>query len=201
MIWEELQRSGWVDFGVAQPAIAYFFADVGSEVEPGSEADLVSTDLIHLTAAELALPQGLSETRPPNAPFFLEVPEEAARLAPFTADCGPFKGHNPRDEPKLWDVTLYGSDASKLAWLARTGSVQGVAERFVEVVSRLADMHQALRARRNVWLGDEATTFRPEVFAVRATLWRAKIGVLLGEDDIGDVLENVHAAASGGAIA
>ena len=199
MIWEYLQERGWVDFGVAHATISSFFEDVGSVVPPGSDADLAATDLIHLTAAELALPHGLRET-PLYAPFFLEVPEPAARLAIFCSDCGPFKTHNPREQPRLWDVPLLGSDASKLAWVAETDSVEVLAERFIPAVTRLAAMHQELNERRSDRPDDDPTVWRPEVFAVRATLWRAKMGVLLRDEEVGDALQEVHASI-GGAIA
>lgn len=200
MIWEYLHARGWVDFEVAHATISSFFENVGSVVPPGSDADLAATDLIHLTAAELALPHGLRET-PRYAPFFLEVSEPAARLAVFYSDCGPFKTHNPREQPRLWDVPLLGSDASKLAWLAETDSVEVLAERFIPAVTRLAAMHQELSERRSDRLDDDLTVWRPEVFAVQATLWRAKVGVLLGDEEVGDALLEVHASVGGGAVA
>lgn len=199
MIWEELQAAGWVDFGVADEAISDVFAKVASGVPAGSEADLAATDLIYLTAAELAVPRGLGEG--PDAPFFIEVPESAARLAAFSADCGPFKTHNPREAPKLWDVTLFGSDASKLAWVAATDSVEVLRERFVATVVELAGMYQQLDRRA----GDLSETYGPlwgpAPFAARASVWRAKVGVLLGESDVLERLIEVHEATAGGAIA
>ena len=201
MIWEVLHELGWVDFTVANATISRFFDEVGSGVPVGSDADLAATDLIHLTAAELALPRGLRDT-PSDGPFFLNVPKSAARLAAFSSDCGPFKTHNPREKPRLWDVTLFGSDASKLAWLADTDSVETLAERFVPAVMRLGDMYDDLSQRRTDRPDDHGpTAWRPEVFAVRATLWRAKIGVLLRDEDPVNALEEVHAAASGGTFA
>jgi hypothetical protein len=196
VIWEELQSQGWVDFTAAHQTISSFFAGAGSEVAEGSEADLAATDLVHLTAAEIALPTGLQDAL--YVPFSLEVPTWAARLAVFSSDCGPFKTHNPRETPRLWDVTLLGSDASKLAWSAGTDSVELVAERFIPVVSRLAEMYARLNERRTDLVEDDPTAWRPEVFAARATLWRAKIGVLLGEENIADALEGVHGEAAGG---
>lgn len=200
MIWEYLHERGWVDFSIASREISRFFEEFGSVVTPGSDADLAATDLIHLTAAEVALPHGLRDVSP-DAPFYLDVPERAARLAVFCSDCGPFKTHNPREQPRLWDVPLLGSDASKLAWLADTDDVAVLAERFVPIVDRLAVMYQELSDRRGDQENDDLTTWRPDVFAARATLWRAKVGVLLGEeDDLGDTLREVHASASGGMI-
>jgi len=96
---------------------------------------------------------------------------------------------------------LLGSDASKLAWLAETDSVELLAQRFIPAVTRLAEMYQELSERLAEWPGELSPQWRPAAFAVQATLWRAKIGVLLGEEDIADSLLEVHLELGGGAIA
>jgi hypothetical protein len=189
VIWEHLQERGWVDFGDAPSTITRFFDQVGSFAEPGGETDLVATDLIHLTAAELSLPQGLGAGRG-DAPFFLEVQDRASRQAAFRSDCGPFKSHNPAAQPRLWDVPVYASDASKLAWVAETESVEVLAERFVPAVQRLASLYEDLGRR-----GD--APWRRDVFAAGATLWRAKVAVLLREADVDEMLRTVHSSLSG----
>ena len=202
MIWEELRDRDWIDFSVAEPTISTFFSAVEPWVPVGSDADLATSDLIHLTAAELALSEGGLEQRldapTSEVPFHLHVSEQSARLAVFSSDCGPFKLHNPREQPRLWDVTLFGSDASKLAWSAESDAVEVVADRFLGIVRRLADMYDDVDRRRPPVSASDPTAWRQDVFAARATIWRAKIAVLLDETNITPTLEDVHRAAAGG---
>ncbi len=83
-------------------------------------------------------------------------------------------------------MTLLSSDASKLAWLAETESVEELRERFIAAVTRLAELYPSLE--------DPAAYERLRTFPVQATLWRAKIAVLLDEQDFAGSFREVYSS-------
>lgn len=172
MIYESLQEAHLVDFGRASGEIRGFLSAAPTILPAESDAVLAVTDLIHLNAAEATLLAPLAE-----GPHFFEGPllvtPGAARFAIAATNSGPFIGHDPRQRPRLWDVTLLGSDASKLAWLAETDSVEVLRETFDDVIGRLAMLYRQHE--------DPVGYGSPEALRVRVTLWRAKIAVLLEE--------------------
>lgn len=175
MVYEFLQGQGLVNFSAATHALDQLFSGIQTVIAIDSPEGMAVLDLMHLNAAEIAL-------RPePDYELPLYVPEPAARAAISATNSGPFVAHNVRARPRLWDVTLLGSDASKLAWLADTESVETVAERFVDVVRRLAELYAQS--------GDPTEYGEPGLLAMRALLWRAKIAVLLDEEDLEPVLQ------------
>jgi len=72
-------------------------------------------------------------------------------------------------------VTLLGSDASKLSWLSGGESVERLRQGFDAVIHDLAGLYQNVE--------DAFGYGRHDAFGLRATLWRAKIAVLLEEED------------------
>jgi hypothetical protein len=191
MVWEFLSEQGWVDYRRASETISEFLVGAETILPPDSVAGRAVLDLIHLNAAELAVPVGLREPRA-NAPFLLEVPRQAARVAIYVSDSSPFWGHDPTEQARLWDVTLYSSDASKLAWLSETESPETLAERFIPAVTRLAALQQRLHESRAEWQYDDPTFWEPSAFAALATLWRAKLAVVLREEEFSDSLWEVY---------
>ena len=190
MVYEYLSQQGWVDFRAATDTITTFFR-AGQTILAWNEPPArVVEDLMHLNAAEAALPEAVrgGRLRGPSAagPFHLEVSEAAARFAIDSTDSGPFVGHDPRQARRLWDVTLLSSDASKLAWLAETESVEELRERFTVAVTRLAELYRGLE--------DPAAYERLRTFPVQATLWRAKIAVLLDEQDFAGSFREVYSS-------
>jgi hypothetical protein len=186
MLYNFLEDEGFFDFSSAAGVIRTFFEESPTILPIESSAVDAVADLMHLNAAEASLQEfRFSSTELPPRP--LAVSERAAHFAIVTSDSGPFVGHDPREEPRLWDVTLYGSDASKLAWLADTDSVEAVAARFTEIIPRLAEYY------RGVPIYDYQQS--AEALQMRAILWRTKIAVLLQEHDfagpVGDVA-NLH---------
>jgi hypothetical protein len=135
------------------------------------DAALSVMDLMYLNAAEIQL-CGMIHHEGVESP--LGVSSQAASTATVLTDSGPFVGHDPRTRPRLWDATLYGSDASKLAWLAKSDKVDQVAERFVTIMHELAAYCE--RHGQDIY-GNR------QIFALRATVWRARIAVLLSETD------------------
>jgi hypothetical protein len=171
VIFEQLQARGLVDFAEASPAISHALARSG-RLDPKGRLGRAVADLMHLNAAELALAIQLPEFH--GEPLAVSV--QAAEFATVLTNSGPFFGHSPLDRPALWDVTLFGSDASKLAWLADTDSVEVIRDRFDSVVSDLAGMYRDV---------EEPTGYgAPAFLELRATIWRAKIAVLLEEDKL-----------------
>src|SRR4051794_6475649 len=122
MVWEYFQRNEWIDFDAATEVISSFFAAGLTQLRPDTRAARAVADLMHLNAAEADLPVAASEGRLQvdlrAVPFHLKVSADAARFAINATDSGPFVGHDPLTARRFWDVTLYSSDASKLAWLA-----------------------------------------------------------------------------------
>jgi hypothetical protein len=203
VVYEYLIGERWIDFRYATETIYAFFdrwpalsPPDGVRTIPPPEGSVLAavTDLIHLNAAEAALVAEWGEPEsglqiPPHTRKFqfepLRIPQQAAEFALFATDSGPFVGHDPRDNARLWDVTLLGSDASKLAWLSGSDSVDVLAEQFVDVVQRFAALYPT---NLNAWgYGNR------DAFGMRATLWRAKIAVLLNEKSYG---ENIFATYS-----
>jgi hypothetical protein len=174
VIYESLQKDGLVDFSEATSVINNYFRTAQTVLPFESGAGTAIADLIHLNAAEASLAAYALQREPTDKP--LRVLPEAASLAIWTTDSGPFFGHDPRENPGLWEVTFFSSDASKLAWLSRTHSVETLRERFDDVI---ADLFAQYRGQEDV-LGYS----NPEMFHIRAVLWRAKIAVLLDEDDL-----------------
>jgi hypothetical protein len=173
VIYEMLSDQGLIDFSEATPVIREVFVGEKTFLRPDSEAARAVTDLMHLNAAEAHLVgQVLPLSEPLEPP--VRVSPESARFATWTTDSGPFLGHDPRKEPALWDVTLFGGDASKLAWLSGSWSVEALRDKFDAVISDLAGLYEGRE--------DPIGFGRRDVFDLRATLWRAKIAVLLGED-------------------
>lgn len=172
MIYQSLEQAHLVDFGRASDEIRGFLSEGRTMLPAQSDAVQAVADLIHLNAAEatllVPLPEGARLFREP-----LLVTVDAARFAISATDSGPFIGHDPRQRPRLWDVTLLGGDASKLAWLGGTDSVDVLRDRFDDVIARLASLYHERE--------DPAGYGNPEAFSLRATLWRAKIAVLLEE--------------------
>jgi hypothetical protein len=112
----------------------------------------------------------------------LHVLPASASRAIFLTDSGPFLGHSPRDKPRLWDVTLYGSDASKLAWLAGSDAVEEIATRFTPIMH---DLLGYCDRYGNIYGS-------PPIFALRATVWRARIAAILNETDYESELRGVY---------
>jgi hypothetical protein len=173
VIYESLIDQGLVDFSEATPLITAVFVGERTLLPPDSDAATAVTDLMHLNAAEahLLIPAQLSESLELPVP----VSRESAHFATWATDSGPFLGHDPRENPALWDVTLLGGDASKLAWLSGSWSVATLRDKFATVISDLAGLYRRYE--------DPIGYGRSDFFDMRATLWRAKIAVLLGEDD------------------
>jgi hypothetical protein len=191
MVWEFFSNRKWINFDAGLDVLGDFVEEAQTQLPLDSAAGTAVLDLMHLNAAEASLPAGLREGGPRD-PFRLDVSRSATFEAIFESDCGPFVGHDPRNEPRLWDVTLYGSDASKLAWLAETESVEELRHDFTGTVTRLGDLYdQFQESRRTFDLAADSTFWVPTAFAVRATLWRAKIAVLLSEDEPDDSLTEV----------
>jgi hypothetical protein len=86
-------------------------------------------------------------------------------------------------------VTLLSSDASKLAWLAATDSLETLRDRFLPAVTDLAGLYQGVQGVFGYEAFEDA--FR-QGFPVQATLWRAKIAVVLEEEAFGDQLVDVY---------
>jgi hypothetical protein len=174
MIYEQLSKH--VDFTEVSEAITQSFASAAREI-PGAQA---LVDLTHLNAAEAATlwPRAvpISETQ---SVLPLAVPAEAAYFAISATDSGPMWLHDPTNNPKLWDVTLLGSDASKLAWISQNESVEALAASFTSVISKLGEHYGRINPELD-YLGRARNT---ELFAVQAMLWRAKIAVLLKEEN------------------
>jgi hypothetical protein len=182
MVWEYFSNRNWIDFSAGLDVIGDFFEQAPIQLPRGAQAVTAIFDLIHLNSAEASIPGGFAEPTG-NAPFFLEVSRASAFTAINETNSGPFVGHDPRENPGLWDVTLYGSDASKLFWLADTDSVEELRDGFISAVTKLGDRYQRFDESRTGWTFDDSTFWLPTAFAVRATLWRAKIAVLLDEGD------------------
>jgi hypothetical protein len=203
MVWEYLAERGWVDFGSTVETADAFIGSTATHIGVEGPALTATLDLVHLNAAEASLPGGLREPGL-DAPFRLEVAPWVTPFALFASDCGPFWGHDPRDGPKIWDVTLYSGDASKLAWLAETDSVITLAERFVPAVQRLGALYvQFFASSGELFASDPALSERfqdwlpvwpwdPNAFPVRATLWRGKLAVLLGDEEFQSSLFEVY---------
>jgi hypothetical protein len=195
MVWEYLAESGWVDFGPATETITAFFDSGRTELAADDPAAVAVSDLMHLNAAEADLPAAAAQERLqvdlPNMPFRLEVSADAARFAINATDSGPFVGHDPREARRFWDVTLLSSDASKLAWLSGEDSLEGLRQRFIPAVSDLAGLYRDLGDA----YGYEPLRAFPPSLPVQATLWRAKIAVLLQEEAFEESLIEVYRVA------
>ena len=175
MIYEMLSDQGLVDFSEATPVISEVFVGERTFLRPDSEAARAVTDLMHLNAVEAhVVGQVLPRSESLDLP--VRVSPGSARFATWTTDSGPFLGHDPRNNPALWDVTLFGGDASKLAWLSGSWSVAALRDNFDTVINDLAGLYEGRE--------DPIGFGRRDVFDLRATLWRAKIAVLLGEDEL-----------------
>jgi hypothetical protein len=175
-VYEYVQQQGLVEFGTATDQIKSFLGQAETILPGDSPAISAAIDLTHLNAAEITLllePSAFTHGEP------LRVSEQASQLALSATNSGPTYGHDPREQPRLWDVTLLGSDASKLSWLGETDSVQIVADRFETIVHRLADLYARYP--------DIIDYGRRGVFALRAALWRSKMAVILGEEDLSAV--------------
>jgi hypothetical protein len=183
MVWEFFATRGWIDFDRATPTITDFFSSGRTQLAADEPAALAVADLMHLNAAEADLPvaatQDRLQTDLAGQPFHLVVSADAARFAINATDSGPFVGHDPRQSRRFWDVTLFSSDASKLAWLADTDSLETLRERFVPAVSDLAGLYRAGEGD----FGYESFEVIRRAMPVQATLWRAKLAVLLAEDE------------------
>jgi hypothetical protein len=192
MVWEYLSENGWVDFTAATEMITVFFARGQTRLAADDPAALAVSDLMHLNAAEADLPTAAAEdrlqTQVSGVPFYLLVSADAARFAINSTDSGPFVGHDPRQARNFWDVTLFSSDASKLAWLAGTDSLETLRERFKPAVMDLAGFYRGAEDQ----FGSEALQRFRDAFAVQATLWRAKMAVLLEEEAFADRLVDVY---------
>lgn len=173
MLYESLSDQGLVDFSEASAVINEVFVGGRTLLPPRSGAAVAVADLMHLNAAEAHLVGGIQLAERLELP--LPVSRESARFATWATDSGPFLGHDPRENPALWDVTLLGGDASKLAWLSRSSSVETLRDNFDAVIRDLAGLYETRE--------DPIGYGRRDIFDLRATLWRAKIAVLLGEDD------------------
>ena len=184
MVHEQLADVGLVDFADATEVIDRFLGfefTVPWRTEVNREA---TRDLMHLNAVEAMLPPlGNSLPEPP-----MHVPALAANFAILASNSGPFVMHDIRADPQLWDVTLLGSDASKLSWLLGSTSVQKLRDEFDGVIARLNETHLAFRSARldaSLEWGDLSRaidqTAEASVRGWKATLWRGKIAVLLGE--------------------
>ena len=80
----------------------------------------------------------------------------------------------PRRAAALWDVTVLGSDANKLARLAGTSDLGLLRERFGDVMRRLVEMY------REPDLPPEFEDLA-QVITLKGALWRSKLAVLLRE--------------------
>lgn len=209
MVWEGLQQTGWVDFRSATDTITGPFRRGQTQLRMDEPAGAAVIDLMHLNAAEIDLPTAAAQGRlrpgfvaAPRMPFRLEVSADAARVAIETTDSGPFVGHDPRQARRFWDVTLFSSDASKLAWLSGTDSLDELQARFVPTVQSLGDLYRTLERPYGEYGGPQESsvaTFlatHAETFPVRATLWRAKLAVLLEEANFLDDLREVFYSLS-----
>jgi len=198
MVWEYLAESGWVDFSAATETITGFFRSGRTQLAADDPAALAVSDLMHLNAAEADLPAAATQDRLHTglaaAPFTLQVSAGAARFAINSTDSGPFVGHDPREARRFWDVTLLSSDASKLAWLARTDSLEILRDRFLQAVTDLAGLYEGVQGVFGYEAFEE--NFR-QALPVQATLWRAKIAVLLAEETFGDQLVDVYRTLAG----
>jgi hypothetical protein len=196
MVWEYFQRNGWIDFDAATETIGGFFAAGLTQLPPGTPAARAVADLMHLNAAEIDLPaataQGRLQADLVGVPFHLRVSPDAARLAINATDSGPFVGHDPLQARRFWDVTLYSSDASKLAWLAKTDKLEGLRENFVQAVTDLAGLYRGV----NQGFGYESLQAFRAAMPVVMTLWRAKLAVLLQEDGFEGSLYDVYRAVA-----
>jgi hypothetical protein len=209
VVWEDLQEIGWIDFGWVTETIAVPFVTGQTQLgmqEPGGAAVV---DLMHLNAAEIDLPTAATQGRlqpgliaAPRMPFRLQVSREAAHVAIEITDSGPFVGHDPRATRRFWDVTVFSSDASKLAWLCGSDSLEELRARFIPTVRQLGDLYRRLEPFRQS--GSPAEGFAEaflathlQTFPVRATLWRAKLGVILEEENPVDGLREVFYSLTG----
>lgn len=183
MISDAIQAHGLFDFTAAKGALGTFFENAGSRIDVDDDAAELVRDLMLLNAAEIELAGMAAHHEEVDLP--LEVSSQAASRATFLTDSGPFVGHDPRAQPRLWDVTLYGSDASKLAWLAGSDAVDEVAASFIPIMSELAGYCERYA---NIY-GNR------QIFALRATVWRARIAALRGETDHSDILAVYEALA------
>ncbi len=178
MVYEYLAEQDLIDFAAATGPITGVVSDRRPEADM-EPADIAAvTDLLHLNAAELTL----LETPPWESinPGF-RVSEAAGVRAISATNSGPFFAHSVLEQPRLWDVTLLGSDAGKLAWLSGSESVEYIATRFVQIVDRLGQMYRDY---------DDPTGYgRKDRFAMRALIWRSKIAVLLAEEHPDSILQ------------
>jgi hypothetical protein len=164
MVWEFFSARDWVEFDEALQVLGDYIEQAPTQLRLDSDAGSAVLDLMHLNAAEGSLRTGLRAPTPTRGPF-LVASRPAAISAIYETDTGPFVGHDPRENPRLSDVTLFGSDASKLAWLSGTDSVAGIATRFIPTVTRLGNLHREFHDRRQEWTFHDPTFSAPTAFS------------------------------------
>ena len=200
MVWEYFQQNGWIDFDAATETIGGFFAAGLTQLPADTAAARAVSDLMHLNAAEADLPAAAAQDRLQlglvAVPFHLRVSSDAARFAINATDSGPFVGHDPLEARRFWDVTLYSSDASKLAWLAGTDTLEGLRENFIPAVTDLVGLYRGGRQG----FGYQSLQAFEAAMPIQITLWRAKLAVLLEEDGFEDSLYEVYRAVAGRSI-
>jgi hypothetical protein len=182
MVWELFSERGIFEFGDASPAIRRL---AGSRAPFGSSGHSELEERLHLNSAEIMLPPLTPElwrSRP------ITVASRAADLAMLATNCTPFQGCLSDEPPALWDVTLFGSDANKLARVAGTTDVVELRKQFVAVIRRLRDLY--LEHAREPNFQEVA---QPRVVALKGALWRAKLAALLHEDVPADEIDQLLA--------
>jgi hypothetical protein len=170
------EQTGQFNFDEAEPILDRLIDNrpsVGIVADP--DWVVAVRDIMLLNAAEASLPpfRGAPELVSPHL-----VDEVATRIAFVATDSGPFVAHNPLVAPGLWDVTLLGSDANKLAWQAQSSSLETVSESFLSIAKRLIGFYRIASESAEVGPIDTVGVVR-----TKCTLWRAKLGVLLNESE------------------